>query len=75
MKNGLKMKLKKKKKKRKHRRLPFQPRRPSGPSANTRAGPPLLLSFFFFPATLTPGPRLSASPFPFPFFFLPSLPN
>jgi hypothetical protein len=60
------MKLKKrKKKKRKHRRLPFQPRRPSGPSANTRAGPPLLLSFFFFPATVTPGPRLSASPSPF----------
>jgi hypothetical protein len=49
MKNGWKMKLKKKKKKGKHRRLPFQPRRPSGPSANTRAGPPLLLSFFFSP--------------------------
>jgi hypothetical protein len=61
-KNGLKMKFEKK---RKHRRLPFQPRRPSSPSAITRVSPPLLLSFFFFSTTLTPGLRLSASPSPF----------
>jgi hypothetical protein len=73
-KNGLKMKFEKEKK-RKLRRLPFQPRRPSGPSANNRAGPPLLLSFFFFPASAdTWAPPVSLS-FPFPFFFFPSPPN
>jgi hypothetical protein len=37
--------------------------------------PVTLLSFLFFPRTLTTGPRLSASPLPFPFFFFTPLPS
>jgi hypothetical protein len=70
MKNGLKMKFEKEKEKKKTRWLPFQPRWTKRPIKPPRAGPLLLFSISFSPAALTTGARLSASPPPFPFFFL-----
>jgi hypothetical protein len=57
--NGLKMKFEKEKEKKEN--LAGSPFSPDGPTARRPspcASPPLLLSFFFFSATLTPGPRL-----------------
>jgi hypothetical protein len=75
--NGLKMKFEKeKKKKKKTSPAPLSAQtaqRPVGQHPRWPTSPPLL--FLFSPRALTPGPRLSASPFPFPFFFFPSLPN
>jgi hypothetical protein len=67
---------KEKEKKEKHRRLPFQPRRPSGPSSLPAPAHLSSSPFFLFSSrTLTTGPRLSASPPPLPFFFFTSLPS
>jgi hypothetical protein len=57
----------KEKEKKKAYLLTFSARRPSGPSIPSRSGPS---SSSFSLRALTSGPRLSASPLPFPFFFL-----
>jgi hypothetical protein len=70
-KDCLKKSLKKRKEKEKKKAylLTFSARRPSGPSIPSRSGPSSS-SCSFSPRALTSGPRLSASPLPFPFFFL-----
>jgi hypothetical protein len=70
---GLKMKFEKEKekKRRNQHRPPFQPKRPIKPP---RAGPlPLFSLFFFSPAALTTGARLSASPSPLSFLLPPTV--
>jgi hypothetical protein len=72
-KSGLKKKFEKEKeKKENHSLLTFRPKRPSGPS-NHHAPARLSLSLFFFSFfSLTPGPHLSAPPFPLPFLLPPA---
>jgi hypothetical protein len=67
----------KKKRKRKEEKLTFYLLSPAAqqPIYPIPQRPVTLLSFLFFPQTLTTGPRLSASPLPFPFFFFTSLPS
>jgi hypothetical protein len=63
---------KKEKKKTKPCRLPFQPKRPSGPSAITPRWPTSLSLFLFPLLSLTPGSHLSASLLPLPFLLPPA---
>jgi hypothetical protein len=64
--------LKKKRKKRKAYPPYLSAQRPNSRHPFPRSGPSPAVPFLFFLEPLTRRPRLSASPLPFPFFFLSS---